>query len=166
MEALPQQVQTWIQHISKDPNFWLGLVAVLLLLILWARMYERLRPIKVSKNGIGQIRVSRSALDGLVRMACTREYACQPRVHVKVTGGKINIEVRVKSKGEQPIHNLATRLQTGLAQVLYENIGEDEIGRIDVIVRGLKPSRKALEKTEGYHTVGNESLVEDDKRED
>lgn len=162
MEALPQKVQEWIYQLSRDPNFWLGLVALLFLIVLWARLYERLKPIKVSKNGIGQIRVSRSALDGLVRMACKREYACQPRVRVKVTGGKINIEVRVKSKGEQPIHNLATRLQTGLAQVLYKNIGEDEIGRIDVIVRGLKPSKKALKKNEGYHTVGKEDLVQVD----
>lgn len=166
MEALPQQVQDWIHQLSRDPNFWLGLVAVLLLLVFWARVCERLKPIKVSKNGIGHIQVSRSALDGLVRMACEREYACQPRVNVRVLRGKINIEVRVKSKGEQPIHNLATRLQTGLAQVLYENIGEDEIGQIDVIVRGLKPSKKALERNDGYHTLDKGDLVQHEKSED
>jgi hypothetical protein len=166
MDALPQRIQEWIHALSLNPSFWLGLIALFLLIILWARMYERFKPIKVSKNGIGQIRVSRSALDGLVRMACKREYACQPCVRVSVTGGKINIEVRVKSKGEQPIHNLATRLQTGLAQILYENIGEDEIGSIDVIIRGLKPSKKALEKDESYHLVDKEALMQKENQGD
>tara|TARA_B100000989_G_scaffold298199_1_gene286521 strand:+ start:1545 stop:2021 length:477 start_codon:yes stop_codon:yes gene_type:complete len=156
LERFLQQMDAWGQAFLGKPFAFVICLALLVFLIGYAYFKSQNRPIQVSRNGIGRIHVSRSALKELIRAACYAEATTKPRAHIVISRGKLQVSVRVHSNDDTSIHNLATRLQTRLAQSLYENIGEGEVGHIDIIVSGFKARKSPIKEEKEKDVPSNE----------
>lgn len=125
-------------YLSQDNFLLMGAVALGLLLIL---LILRLRPpsrIRAFQGETGYVEISRHALLGLVYSACEQ----LPEVRkpsVKVRGRRrLNLSVRIRVDGSAHLRDTASYLQTHLKDALENNLGVEKLGRIEILVTGIR----------------------------
>lgn len=125
-------------YLSQDNYLLMGAIALGLLLIL---LLLRLRPpsrIRAFQGETGYVEISRHALLGLVYSACEQ----LPEVRkpsVKVRGRRrLNLSVRIRVDGSAHLRDTASYLQTHLKDALENNLGVEKLGRIEILVTGIR----------------------------
>jgi len=151
-----------LNYLAREPYLFLG-IAALGLLILW--LLYRIRPrrkIKAFKGDTGAVEISKHALLELVRSACEQmPEVRKPSIRIRPRR-KLNLAVRIRVDGSARLRDTASFLQNHIKDALENNLGVENLGKIEVMVtgirttapktvdlnqRGEKPAESAQEKT-------------------
>ncbi len=109
------------------------------LLIAIRAIKHHLKPIKLFNNRIGEVEVSRKALDELVQSVCYSLGALtRPVVKIYIKRGKLCVSVALKLESGQKLTDATGEIQTALTTAFREHMGVEKLGKIDVRVLGFK----------------------------
>ncbi len=110
-----------------------------LLLILYRKIKNFRKPIKLFDNRAGVVEVSRKALDELVQSVCYSLGALnRPDVKISTVRGRLCMSVSLKLESGQKLTDATSEVQTALTSAFREHLGVEKLGRIDVKVTGFK----------------------------
>ena len=127
-----------LNYLIREPYVILGAVA-LGLLVLW--LLYRIRPrhkIKAFKGDTGPVEISKGALLELVRSACEQlPEVRKPSIRIRPRR-KLNLSVRIKVDGSARLRDTASFLQNHIKDALENNLGVENLGKIQVMVTGIR----------------------------
>lgn len=132
----PGHLCDFFESISKNPLFcWL--IAVVIFYFIY-RIYRRGhdKVLRVHTSQCGFVYIKKSALKNLIKKVC-RSAVAQSDARVKVCTyfRKLNIKVAISSPCD--VQPTGTQLQQAIYQVLQQEVGLTNIGRIDVVVNHI-----------------------------
>lgn len=121
-----------MEDIFKNPLFPSFLFFFFLFIALWSRRYIK-RFIRVTNTERGAISLRQSTLKAAIKRVCKAAIP-QSNAKIKITlrGGKINLRVAIRCKNE--IQQSSTDLQNKIHSMLTEDMGIENVGKIDIIV--------------------------------
>ena len=121
------------------PEF-LGIaLAAFILLIIFRKVKNYRKPIKLFDNRVGVVEVSRKALDELVQSVCYSLGALnRPDVDIYTRRGRLCMSVSLKLESGQKLTDATAEIQSALTSAFREHLGVEKLGRIDVRVLGFK----------------------------
>ncbi len=94
----------------------------------------------VTENG--RVMVSRSAIVELVQTSCEQmQDVSKPHVKIKVKGKVTHCDVCIKLTGGGRLREIEQTLQNHLRYALTENLGIENLGRINIVATGFKSGR-------------------------
>lgn len=115
------------------------LVLAVLLFLLLRRQPKHVRAYSTDN---GEVIVSRSAIVELVQTSCEQiKEVSKPQVRMRVKGGVKHFEVRLKLASGGQLRSIEAMLQTHLRKALTENLGIENLGRINIVATGFKSGR-------------------------
>lgn len=115
------------------------LVLAFLLFLLIRRQPKH---VKAYSTDNGEVMVSRSAIVELVQTSCEQiKEVSKPQVRMRVKGGKKHFEVRLKLASGGQLRSIESMLQAHLRKALSENLGIENLGRINIVATGFKSGR-------------------------
>jgi len=116
----------------------------------------------------GRVMVSRSAIIELVQTSCEQlKDVSKPQVRIRVKGKTTHFEVRLKLASGGHLRTIESTLQKHLRDALTENLGIENLGRINIVATGFKSGR--LEQSSSIPKKEKEkeaALIEDPSIED
>ncbi|PXA03258.1 alkaline shock response membrane anchor protein AmaP [Coraliomargarita sinensis] len=131
-----------LEHLTQ-PTYLYSAAAVLVLaffLILLVRRQPKNVTAYVTTNG--QVMVSRSAIVELVQTSCEQiKEVSKPQVRMNAKGNKTHFEVRLKLASGAQLRSIEETLQSHLRKALTENLGIENLGRINIVATGFKSGR-------------------------
>ena len=114
-------------------------VGAFVLLIIWRKIHNHFKPIKLYNNRVGEVEVSRRALDELVQSVCYSLGALnRPDVKIYIKRGKLCMIVSLKLESGQKLTDATGEIQTALTSAFREHMGVEKLGKIDVHILGFK----------------------------
>ncbi len=126
----------------KQPNTPLFLAICLVLIIfmvIWRKIRNYYKPIKLFNNRVGEVEVSRKALDELVQSVCYSLGALnRPDVKIYTRRGHLCMIVSLKLESGQKLTDATGEIQNALTSAFREHMGVEKLGKIDVRVLGFK----------------------------
>ncbi len=159
MDAIITQIQEFLQ----SPEGYLAIGISVLILLLWAILLVRRQPKSVMAYATdsGRVMVSRAAIIELVQTSCSQlKEVSKPSVKIKVKGSTVHFEVRIKLASGGQLRSIEQTLQTHLRNALTDNLGIEDLGRIDIIATGFKSGkidRSSSVATEPALALGGET---------
>jgi len=138
MEELSNQ----LEHLSQPEFLYIGaaVVALLFILILLIRRQPKNVVAYVTDNG--RVMVSRSAIVELVQTSCEQlQDVFKPQVRIYSKGSTTHFEVRIKLQSGGRLRIIEETLQGHLRKALTENLGIENLGRINIVATGFKSGR-------------------------
>ena len=150
---LSEPLGEWLNY-----GYALGALAVLTILFLLLR---RAQPKKVVAyvTESGRVMVSRSAIVELVQTSCSQlEEVSKPSVKIKVKGKTTHCQVHIKLTAGGRLRDIEQTLQSHLRTALTENLGIENLGKIDIIATGFK-SGKISSRTKPVKATGTPALA-------
>ncbi len=116
-----------------------GALAAFVLLVLYRKIKNFRKPIRLFDNRAGVVEVSRKALDELVQSVCYSLGALnRPDVSIYTKRGKLCMNVALKLESGQKLTDATSEIQSALTSAFREHLGVEKLGRIDVRVTGFK----------------------------
>ena len=129
-------------YLSQNEFLIMGGVALALLFILLLCRLRPARRIRAFSGETGSVEISRSALLNLVYSACEQ----LPEVRkptVKIRGRrKLSLSVRIQLDASAHLRDTASYLQSHLKDALENNLGVEKLGKIEILVTGVKAASK------------------------
>lgn len=141
-----EKINNWIDSIRATDFSYLGEKPYLIIAAIAAGLFillvlYRIRPrrrIRAFKGETGYVEISRHALLELVHSACEQmPEVRKPSIKVKPRR-KLNLSVRIRVDGSVQLRDTAAFLQTHLKDALENNLGVEKLGRIEVLVTGIR----------------------------
>ena len=158
MEAAIAQIQEFLQ--STEGYLTLGTSVLVLLLLALIRLRRQPKSVMAYATESGRVMVSRAAIVELVQTSCSQlEAVSKPNVKIKVKGSTVHFEVRIKLASGGQLRRIEQTLQTHLRTALTDNLGIEDLGRIDIIATGFKSGkidRSSTVATEAALTLDSE----------
>lgn len=147
---MADKLKTWYEAVCSTDFTYLGEKPFLIiggtalaLLILW--LLYRLRPrrrIRAFKGETGYVEISRHALLELVHSACEQmPEVRKPSIKIRARR-KLNLSVRIRVDGTAMLRDTAAHLQTHLKDSLENNLGVERLGKIEILVTGIRASTR------------------------
>lgn len=131
-----------LEHLAQPLYLYIGAVALVLAFLLVLLIRRQPKNVTAYSTTNGQVMVSRSAIVELVQTSCVQiKEVSKPQVHMQVKSGKTHFEVRLKLASGAQLRSIEETLQTHLRKALTENLGIDNLGRIDIVATGFKSGR-------------------------
>lgn len=116
--------------------------AVAVLIAVWVALRKirgHFRPIKLFNNRVGEVEVSRKALNELVQSVCYSLGALnRPDVKIYTKRGRLCMVVSLKLESGQKLTDATGEIQQALTTAFREHMGVEKLGKIDVRVLGFK----------------------------
>lgn len=155
-------------HLARPEYLYLAGAALVLtfLLILLARRQPR--KVKAYATSNGDVVVSRSAIVELVQTSCEQiKEVSKPQVRMNAKGNKTNFEVRLKLASGGQLRSIEETLQSHLRRALTENLGIENLGRINIVATGFKSGRlessRPIAKKQAEPETGAEAATENEE---
>ena len=129
-------------HLGQPEFLYIAAATLVLvcLLILLARRQPKNVTAYATSNG--EVMVSRSAIVELVQTSCEQiKEVSKPQVRMNAKGNKTHFEVRLKLASGGQLRSIEETLQTHLRKALTENLGIENLGRINIVATGFKSGR-------------------------
>jgi hypothetical protein len=127
------------------PDCWAGVIAIIVLMLIWITYRKTQRTLIVHKDGLGDVSVSVAALVHLVKEACSRVGVQQcSDVHFRKNGSKYDVELTVKVGLEQNLADILRNLSHFIHSALGRILGPDYVGKISMNVAGFKGDMKHI----------------------
>ena len=140
MDALITQIQEFIQSPEGYLCIGISLLVLFLLIVLLCRRQPK--SVMAYATDSGRVMVSRAAIVELVQTSCSQlEEVSKPSVKIKVKGRTVHFEVRIKLASGGQLRSIEQTLQTHLRNALTDNLGIEDLGRIDIIATGFKSGK-------------------------
>ena len=155
----------YLNHLAQPTYLYIGAAALVLAFALILLFRRQPKNVPAYSTSNGNVMVSRSAIVELVQTSCGQiKEVSKPQVSMLVKGGKSHFEVRLKLESGAQLRAIGEILQTHLRKALTENLGIENLGRIDIVATGFKSGK--LESSSSIDTKHQEALPEDDLNED
>lgn len=149
IDAYIKTAGEWIENTIKlvktaweqpyAPEMLGGALAAFVLLVLYRKIKNFRKPIRLFDNRAGVVEVSRKALDELVQSVCYSLGALnRPDVSIYTKRGKLCMNVALKLESGQKLTDATSEIQSALTSAFREHLGVEKLGRIDVRVTGFK----------------------------
>ena len=131
-----------IQQLPQ-PEFAYTCVAVLVLLFLLMLLVRRQpKNVVAYTTDSGRVMVSRHAIVELVQTSCEQiQDLSKPQVKITIKGRTTHFEIRIKLLSGGRLRQIEQTLQSHLRQALTENLGIENLGRINIVATGFKSGR-------------------------
>ncbi|MEM7790564.1 MAG: alkaline shock response membrane anchor protein AmaP [Verrucomicrobiota bacterium] len=131
-----------LNYVTQD-TFLYGVGAVLILVVFLVLLLKRQpKNVVAYKTEDGSVLVSRAAIVELVQTSCEQlEDVSKPNVKIKVKGQVTHFQVRLKLLTGGRMRDVQKTLQVHLRNTLTENLGIENLGKIDIIATGFKSGR-------------------------
>lgn len=144
-ERIQQYYETTILPYLQNPYFVGGVIGIaVVVLVAFLIIRSRMRAMRIFKTHAGRVHVSRTALRDLVHSACRHvNTANRPRVSFFAKHGKLNLAVKLKLNEGQRLTDVSAQLQSRIAETLHETLSMEKVGRIDVIITGIRRDKSA-----------------------
>ncbi len=126
-----------ISYLEK-PEIALALGAMLILYALYFILRCHYKPLLLYKKEGGSVKITKSALTGVVQELCESLGLSQYRVQVYQKGQKLCWKVFFSIGAEDKLPQLVDTLQTRLNQNLEAIFGIEKLGPITIIVNGFR----------------------------
>lgn len=127
---------------STDGIIALSIGAAVLFLFMILLLRRQPKSVMAYATDSGRVMVSRAAIVELVQTSCAQlGEVSKPSVKIKVKGSTIHFEVRIKLASGGQLRSIEQTLQTHLRNALTENLGIEDLGRIDIIATGFKSGK-------------------------
>lgn len=115
-------------------------IALSLALILLVRRQPK--KIVAYRTENGRVMVCRSAIVELIRTSCEQlDDVAKPSVKINVKGKTTHFDVRIQLMSGGRLRDIEETLQTHLRQNLTENLGIENLGKINIVATGFKSGR-------------------------
>ena len=149
IDAYIKTAGEWIENTIKlvktaweqpyAPEMLGGALVAFILLLLYRKIKNFRKPIRLFDNRAGVVEVSRKALDELVQSVCYSLGALnRPDVSIYTKRGKLCMNVALKLESGQKLTDATSEIQSALTSAFREHLGVEKLGRIDVRVTGFK----------------------------
>ena len=149
IDAYIKTAGEWIENAIKlvktaweqpyAPEMLGGALAAFVLLVLYRKIKNFRKPIRLFDNRAGVVEVSRKALDELVQSVCYSLGALnRPDVDIYTRRGRLCMSVSLKLESGQKLTDATAEIQSALTSAFREHLGVEKLGRIDVRVLGFK----------------------------
>jgi len=129
---------------TSDTTGILWTLLVLVVLIVAFVLVRKLKPKNVVayQTDSGQVMVSHSAIVELVETSCEQlEEVSRPKVKITAKGGATHFDIRIKLASGGRMRDIEHTLQQHLRRALTENLGIENLGRIDITATGFKSGK-------------------------
>lgn len=137
-------------HLGQPLFLLIGGAVVLLALILFALTRRGPKAILAYTSEAGDVRVRRSAIVQLVRTSCEQiPEVAKPVVRIRTGGESTDFEVRLRLSSGARLRNIEQTLQSHLRKALRDNLGIEDLGRIDIVATGFESGTIEAEATDG-----------------
>lgn len=133
-----------------DPLYFYAGLAVIVL-ILFLRLLSKRQPKKITAYNTedGKVLVTRAAITELVRSSCAQlDGVTKPSVRIKVKGKRTNFDVSIKLSNGSRLRETERTLQTHLRTALIEDLGIENLGKINIVATGFKSGKIATANIE------------------
>ncbi|MFP4166660.1 MAG: alkaline shock response membrane anchor protein AmaP [Opitutales bacterium] len=131
------------KYLVMPPYLYVGIAVIVLVLCYLCLRRRQPRSILAYTTEQGRLTVSRSAIVELVRSACEQldHIARRPKVRIRLRGRSVDFEIRIKLAEGGKLKDVEQTLQRHLRRELTQNLGIENLGRIDVVAAGFKSGR-------------------------
>ena len=161
MIELPQDLHTYWIQLSESAYFWGAVAWLVLVWIIWRWAHRWLGVIRVSRGDMGLVSISYRALYGIVCSVCAQAGAVSsPRMRLKQKRGKLHFDISLKSPAGQSVSSFTENLQASLSSVLAENLGDEQVGSINILIKGVGPALKSTAEESDKVSSGVSSFEE------
>ncbi|MGB1126859.1 MAG: alkaline shock response membrane anchor protein AmaP [Opitutales bacterium] len=158
-----------LDHLAQPEYLCIGGAALALAFFLILLVRRQPKHITAYSTANGKVMVGRSAIIELVQTSCEQiDEVTKPQVSIRVKGGKTQFTVRLKLASGAHLRTIEDTLQSHLRKALKENLGIENLGRIDIVATGFKSGRidrsNSLTKKEptSEATATAEAIAEDE----
>jgi hypothetical protein len=118
------------------------IATVALLFMLWLLLRRQPKNVVAYSTENGQVTVSRHAIVELVRTSCEQiKDVSKPQVKICVKRQTTHFEVHIKLLSGGRLRQIEQTLQSHLRRALTENLGIENLGRINIVATGFKSGR-------------------------
>jgi hypothetical protein len=122
----------------------MSVAALTLMLLLWILVRRQPKNVVAYATDSGSVMVSRQAIVELVQTSCEQlKDVSKPRVRLTVKGRTTHFEIRLKLLSGGSLRDIEQTLQTHLRQALTDNLGIENLGRINIVAIGFKSGKIA-----------------------
>ncbi|MEO0510100.1 MAG: alkaline shock response membrane anchor protein AmaP [Verrucomicrobiota bacterium] len=131
-----------INHLAETEYLYIGSVVLVLALLLFLLVRRQPKNVMAYSTANGQVMVGRSAIIELVQTSCEQiSEVSKPQVSVNAKSNKTHFEVRLKLASGAHLRSIEETLQAHLRKALSENLGIENLGRINIVATGFKSGR-------------------------
>lgn len=130
------------EHLSQPEFLYIGGATLLLLFVLVLLLRRQPKNVVAYTTDNGRVMVSRSAIVELVQTSCEQlQDVSKPQVRIQTKGNTTHFEVRIKLQSGGRLRTIEETLQGHLRSALTENLGIENLGRINIVATGFKSGR-------------------------
>lgn len=134
-----------LRHLEQPVNLYIAGAALVLALTLLLLRRRQPRSVVAYSTENGRVLVSRSAIVELVRTSCAQlNDISKPHVAIRTKGKLTHFEVRIKLMSGGRLKTIEQTLQKHLRHALTENLGIENLGKINIVATGFKSGRISL----------------------
>jgi hypothetical protein len=131
-----------LSHLTEPTYLYAAGAIVLLIVILVLLARRQPRKIVAYRTKNGRVMVRRSAIVGLIRSSCEQlEHVAKPTVRIKVKGKTTHFEVYIQLMSGGHLREIEETLQAHLRQSLTDNLGMENLGKINIVATNFKSGR-------------------------
>lgn len=158
MKSLSETV-TSFQELPQQPYFWLLVIAFTALFTFFIYKKSKKQIIPLTRSESGGVSVTQKAIKALIKKTCeASENVSLQEIKLKFKKGLLFTSLKIKLNGNDSIEEACSALQSKLSRVLHKNLGDNNIGAINLITTGFGPSAlTAPAETDDQSTQEEES---------
>ena len=137
-----QDISDKIQALSATEIAYICIAVLVVLAFLLYLIRRQPKKVVAYSTDNGRVMVSRQAIVELVRTSCEQlQDVSRPQVKINVKGSTTHFEIRIKLLSGGRLRNIEKTLQSHLRKALTDNLGIENLGRINIIATGFKSGR-------------------------
>lgn len=138
----PREFYDLLKELPQPEFLYMSLAALALLVLLWALVRRQPKNVVAYSTESGRVMVSRQAIVELVQSSCEQlQDVSKPKVKISVRGRSTHFEIRLKLLSGGSLRHIEQTLQTHLRHTLTENLGIENLGRINILATGFKSGK-------------------------
>ena len=151
-----------LEYLETGPYLWIGAAVLLLLIYLLLVMRRQPKVIHAFASSTGDVTVSRQAIREVAQRACDAVDGvgrCNTRMTTR--GGRLYLKVKIILLSGYRAVEVCPLLGETLKHSLSDDLGIEELGNIDVMLVGYRPSKNRLRTDREAHEPAAEISPEE-----
>lgn len=137
-----EELSNALEHLSQPEFLYIGGATLILVFVLVLLMRRQPKNVVAYSTDNGRVMVSRSAIVELVQTSCAQlQDVSKPQVRIHTKGSTTHFEICIKLLSGGRLRTIEETLQKHMRKALTENLGIENLGRINIVATGFKSGR-------------------------
>ena len=137
-----EELSNALEHLTQPEFLYIGGAAIILVFALVLLIRRQPKNVVAYSTENGRVMVSRSAIVELVQTSCVQlQDVSKPQVRIQTKGTTTHFEIRIKLLSGGRLRTIEETLQAHMRKALTENLGIENLGRINIVATGFKSGR-------------------------